>query len=71
MPYNHSINLFPPLRRSPHLSLVDMGSFSGTTQTSDEQHRPVSIDPQQVDTGAHLDASLQMPLDPNESLRIR
>ena len=47
-----------------------MGSFS---QTSDEKRIHVSIDSQQVDVGAQLDASLQTPqaLDPDESLAIR
>ena len=47
---------------------MGMGSFS---ETNDEKHIHVFIDSQQVDTGAPLDASLQTPLDPNESLRIR
>ena len=45
-----------------------MGSFS---ETKDEKHIHVSIDSQQVDTGAQLDANLQTSLDPVESLRIR
>ncbi|KAI0284710.1 MFS general substrate transporter [Russula aff. rugulosa BPL654] len=45
-----------------------MGSFR---ETRDEKRIHVSIDSQQVDTGAQLDASLQTPLDPDESLRIR
>ena len=45
-----------------------MGSSS---ETKDEKRIHVSIDSQQVDTGAQLDASLQTPLDPAESLRIR
>jgi hypothetical protein len=47
---------------------MGMGSFS---KTSDEERIHVSIDSKQVDTGAQLDASLQTPLDPDESLRIR
>jgi hypothetical protein len=45
-----------------------MDSFD---KTSDEKHGHVSIDSQQVDTGAQLDASLHTQLDPGESLRIR
>jgi len=45
-----------------------MGSFS---EISDEKRIHVSIDSQQVDTGAQLDADLQTPLDPDEFLRIR
>jgi hypothetical protein len=45
-----------------------MGAFS---ETSDEKRIHVSINSQQVDTGAQLDASLQTPLDRDESLRIR
>ena len=45
-----------------------MGSFS---ETSDEKRSHISVDSQQVDTGAQLDASLQTTLDPNEALRIR
>jgi hypothetical protein len=47
---------------------VGMGAFS---ETSDEKRIHVSINSQQVDTGAQLDASLQTPLDRSESLRIR
>ena len=50
------------------LNFVGMGSFR---ETRDEKRIHVSIDSQQVDTGAQLDASLQTPLDPDESLRIR
>lgn len=50
------------------LNFVHMGFFS---ETRDEKRIHVSIDSQQVDTGAQLDASLQTPLDPDESLRIR
>jgi hypothetical protein len=45
-----------------------MGSFN---EESDEKHGPVSVDSQEVDTGAQLDASLHAPLDPAEALRIR
>jgi hypothetical protein len=45
-----------------------MGSFS---EASDEKRGHVSIDSKQLDTGAHLDASLHTQLDPGESLRIR
>ncbi|KAF8500319.1 MFS general substrate transporter [Russula emetica] len=45
-----------------------MGSFS---EKSDEKRGPVSVDSQEVDTGAQLDASLHAPLDPAEALRIR
>ena len=45
-----------------------MGSFS---ETNDEKRGHVSVDSQQVDTGAQLDASLQTTLDPKEALRIR
>jgi hypothetical protein len=45
-----------------------MGSFSAT---SDEKRGHVSLDSQQVDTGAQLDASIHAPLDPGESLRLR
>ena len=40
------------------------------SDTSDEKHL-ISIDPQQLDTGAHLDACFHTQLDPGESLRIR
>ncbi|KAN0107668.1 MFS general substrate transporter [Russula decolorans] len=45
-----------------------MGSFN---EKSDEKRGPVSVDSQEVDTGAQLDASLHAPLDPAEALRIR
>jgi hypothetical protein len=45
-----------------------MGFFS---ETSDEKRGHVSVDSKQLDTGAHLDASLHTQLDPAESLRIR
>jgi hypothetical protein len=45
-----------------------MDSFS---ETSDEKRGHVSVDSKQLDTGAHLDASLHAELDPGESLRIR
>ena len=45
-----------------------MGSFD---KKSDEKYNKNFIDSRQVDTGAQLDASLNAPLDPNESLRIR
>jgi hypothetical protein len=45
-----------------------MGSFS---EKGDEKRGPVSVDSQEVDTGAQLDASLHAPLDPAEALRIR
>ncbi|KAN0129723.1 major facilitator superfamily [Lactarius tabidus] len=45
-----------------------MGSFS---EKSDEKLARVSIDPDQVDTGAQLVAGVTSPLDPEESLRIR
>ena len=45
-----------------------MGSFS---ETSDEKRSHLSVDSQQVDTGAQLEASLQTTLDPNEATRIR
>jgi hypothetical protein len=50
-----------------------MASFNlAFNETSDEKrHGLVSVDPQHVDTGAHLDASLHTPLDPAESRRIR
>jgi hypothetical protein len=68
-PYNHGIHLllFPaPLS---FLTIVfEMGSFS---ETSDKKPAHVSIDSEQLDTGAHLDASLHSQLDPGESLRIR
>ena len=44
-----------------------MGSFG---EKNDEKRVHVSIDSQQVDTGAHLDASLKTTLDPDEPLRI-
>lgn len=67
MIYNRDID---PLL--PHVPLtwafVEMGSFE---EKNDEKRDQVFIDSQQVDTGAHLEASLNAPLDPNESLRIR
>jgi hypothetical protein len=45
-----------------------MGSFD---EKSDEKHDQIFVDTQQIDTGAQLDASLDAPLDSNESLRIR
>lgn len=45
-----------------------MDSFD---EKGDEKHDQIFIDTQQVDTGAQLDASLNVPLDPSESLRIR
>ncbi len=45
-----------------------MGSFS---EKSDEKLARVSIDTDQVDTGAQLVAGISLPLDPEESLRIR
>jgi len=45
-----------------------MGSFS---DTGDEKRGHVSVNSQQVDTGAQLDASLHTPLNPAEALRIR
>ena len=44
-----------------------MGSFG---EKGDEKRAHVSIDSRQVDTGAKLDAGLNTPLDPVESLRI-
>ncbi|KAF8500313.1 major facilitator superfamily domain-containing protein [Russula emetica] len=41
------------------------------TEKSDEKRGPVSVDSQEVDTGAQLDASLHAPLDPAEALKIR
>ncbi|KAH9993093.1 MFS general substrate transporter [Russula vinacea] len=40
------------------------------SDTSDEKHL-ISIDSQQLDTGAHMDACFHTQLDPDESLRIR
>jgi hypothetical protein len=52
---------------TPHtIVFVGMGSFN---EKSDEKR--VSVDSQEVDTGAQLDASLHAPLDPAEALRIR
>ncbi|KAF8480336.1 major facilitator superfamily domain-containing protein [Russula ochroleuca] len=65
-----STYFFPP-RLSPtsHSTIVvEMDSFS---ETSDEKRGHVSVDSKQLDTGAHLDASLHAELDPGESLRIR
>ncbi|KAH9039521.1 MFS general substrate transporter [Lactarius pseudohatsudake] len=45
-----------------------MGSFS---EKSDEKLAHVSVDTDQVDTGAQLVAGVSLPLDPEESLRIR
>jgi hypothetical protein len=45
-----------------------MSSFS---EKSDEKHVHISVDSQQVDTGAQLVAGFHSPLDPDESLRIR
>ncbi|KAH9991581.1 MFS general substrate transporter [Russula vinacea] len=63
---------FPPRRSLPPTShstiVIEMGPFN---ETSDEKRGHVSIDSKQLDTGAHLDASLQSQLDPGESLRIR
>jgi hypothetical protein len=70
-----TIYFSPPLPHaalSPaiHLTIfVEMGSFSDAIDEKKRGH--VSIDSQQVDTGAQLDASLHTPLDPGESLRIR
>ena len=64
-------NIFParvPLPTSHSTVSVEMDSFS---EKSDEKRSHVSVDSQQVDTGAQLDASLHTQLDPNESLRIR
>jgi hypothetical protein len=44
-----------------------MGLFS---DTSDKKHQ-ISVDSQQLDTGAQLDAALHTQLDPGESLKIR
>src|SRR5260221_14681913 len=44
-----------------------MGSFSAT---NDEKRDHISLDSQQVDTGAPLDASMHAPLDSGESLRL-
>jgi len=48
--------------------VLEMSFFS---ETGDEKHGHVSFDSRQVDTGAQLDASIDTPLDPGESLRIR
>jgi ACS family allantoate permease-like MFS transporter len=45
-----------------------MGSFG---EKSDEKLAHVSVDTDQVDTGAPLVAGVTLPLDPEESLRIR
>ncbi|KAI0289618.1 MFS general substrate transporter [Russula brevipes] len=45
-----------------------MSSFS---EKSDEKRVHISVDSQQVDTGAQLVAGFHSPLDPDESLRIR
>jgi hypothetical protein len=45
-----------------------MGSFS---EKSDEKLAHISVDSDQVDTGAPLVAGVTVPLDPEESLRIR
>ena len=72
MPYNRKVHLLFPARASPPTSnstiLVKMGTLS---ETSDEKCSHVSIDSEQVDSGAQLDASLRTVLDTNESLRIR
>ena len=71
-PYNHNVHLLSPACASPPTSnstiLVKMGALN---ETSDEKRSHVSIDSEQVDTGAQLDASLRTLLDTNESLRIR
>lgn len=41
------------------------------SETDDEKRGHVSFGSQQVDTGAQLDASIDTPLDPGESLRVR
>jgi len=41
------------------------------SETGDEKRGHVSFDSQLVDTGAQLDASIDTPLDPGDSLRIR
>jgi MFS family permease len=41
------------------------------SETGDEKRGHISFDSQQVDTGAQLDASIDTPPDPGESLRIR
>ena len=61
----HIVPLSHPLLTWP---FVEMGSFG---ETKNEKHFHVSIDSQQVDTGAQLDASLRTSLDPGESLKIR
>ena len=71
--YNHDIDpLLPHVVPLSHPRLtwpfVEMRSFG---ETKNERHVHVSIDSQQVDTGAQLDASLRTPLDPEEFLRIR
>ena len=48
--------------------VVEMGSFSAT---NDEKRGHISLDSQQVDTGAQLDASIHAALDSGESLRLR
>ena len=45
-----------------------MGSFSEKT---DGKFTHVSIDTDQLDTGAQLSAGVSLPLDPEESSRIR
>ena len=45
-----------------------MGSF---TEKSDEKQARFSIGTDQIDTGAQLVAGVSLPLDPEESLRIR
>ena len=68
-PYNHGIHLLLSPAPPSFLSIVfEMGSFS---ETSDKKPVHVSIDSEQLDTGAHLDASLRSQLDPGEFLRIR
>ena len=51
-----------------NLTGAEMGSFS---EKSDEKFAHVSIDTDRADTGAQLVAGVSLPLDPEESLRIR
>lgn len=73
IPYNHDISTSSPPRAASfptsHSTIViEMSFFS---ETGDEKRGHVSFDSQLVDTGAQLDASIDTPLDPGDSLRIR
>ena len=57
-----------PPSTSLAVSCAEMGSF---TEKCDEKVAHFSIDTDQIDTGALPVAGVSLPLDPEESLRIR